>query len=61
MKVGDRYRALPIGSHLDTTKGVFCWQGGPGFVGKYSLVFVEKDEQGRKKRRNFLVNILPKY
>ncbi|NIM13105.1 MAG: hypothetical protein GTO45_13395 [Candidatus Aminicenantes bacterium] len=61
MKVGDQYRALPIGSYLDTTKGVFCWQAGPGFVGKYSLVFVEKDEQGRMKRRNILVNILPKF
>jgi hypothetical protein len=32
-------RALPVGSTLDTASGVFTWQPGPGFIGRYRLVF----------------------
>ncbi len=30
---------LPIGSTLDTVRGVLTWQPGPGFLGTYDLVF----------------------
>ena len=36
--VGDSLRSLPIGSTLDADKGLFYWQPGPGFIGKYDLV-----------------------
>jgi hypothetical protein len=38
--VGGQLRTLPIGSALDGATGVFTWQPGPGFVGRYELVFV---------------------
>jgi hypothetical protein len=36
---GDQRRALPIGSTLDRSTGRFYWQPGPGFIGKYTLLF----------------------
>ena len=38
-EVGGRRRALPVGSSLDATAGLFYWQPAPGFLGKYDLVF----------------------
>jgi hypothetical protein len=38
--VGDELRRLPVGSTLDTTRGVFYWMPGPGFLGTYDLRFV---------------------
>jgi hypothetical protein len=32
-------RGLPVGSTLDATRGIFTWQPGPGFIGRYRLVF----------------------
>jgi hypothetical protein len=39
--VGNAYRPLPIGSTLDARDGIFYWQPGPGFVGKYNFIFVK--------------------
>jgi len=58
--VGDQLRELPIGSTLDTDRGVFYWQPGPGFVGEYRLVFIGKEDQGQYTRKNVIVNIKPK-
>ncbi len=58
--VGDQLRELPIGSTLDKDRGVFYWQPGPGFVGEYRFVFIEKDNNGQLTRKNTLVNIEPK-
>jgi hypothetical protein len=30
---------LPIGSRIDPVDGTFTWQPGPGFIGRYDLVF----------------------
>jgi hypothetical protein len=38
--VGEEVRALPPGSTLDVSNGVFYWQLGPGFLGEFDLVFV---------------------
>ena len=44
--VGDaEFRPLPIGSRLDQTNGTFTWQPGPGFIGDYDFVFVQKTDQ----------------
>jgi hypothetical protein len=40
---------LPIGSTLDREKGIFYWSPGPGFLGKYNLVFT--DQEGKKQWR----------
>jgi hypothetical protein len=57
--VGDRLRELPIGSTLDKERGVFYWQPGPGFIGEYRIVFIEKDNDGQLTRKNIVVNIKP--
>ncbi|MCP4214112.1 MAG: BACON domain-containing protein [bacterium] len=54
-----RLVSLPVGSTLDTGKGIFYWQPGPGFMGKYPLVFVVKGSDGRKYREDVVVNIVP--
>jgi hypothetical protein len=56
--VGNRLKRLPIGSFLDAKQGVFYWAPGPGFVGVYELVFIDRSIK-RLQRVN--INILPKY
>jgi hypothetical protein len=51
-------KPLPVGSTLDTARGVFYWSPGPGFVGDYELVFVDI-LRNRLKRVD--IRILPKY
>ena len=48
---------LPIGSTLDTESGTFSWSPGPGFLGKYSLVFVLTDTNGlcSKKKIDIII------
>jgi len=56
--VGSQLRPLPIGSFLDTERGVFYWSPGPGFVGNYELVFVENYTQAVRKIN---IKISPRY
>lgn len=58
--IGNELRSLPIGSTLDTRKGIFYWQPGPGFFGEYRFVFVEEMQSGEMKRKNVTVTIEPK-
>jgi hypothetical protein len=60
MMVGDSVRALPVGSTLDMGKGIFYWQPGPGFLGRYRLVFVQTAANGQMIKKNIIVEILPK-
>ncbi|MCP4154820.1 MAG: hypothetical protein GY757_44270 [bacterium] len=39
MVVGTKLMPLPVGSHLNKEKGIFCWQPGVGFSGNYQLIF----------------------
>ena len=58
--IDDCFRSLPVGSTLDTNRGIFSWQPGPGFYGTYEFVFIKADGiNGRKVRVR--VKILPKY
>jgi len=59
--VGHRVRPLPIGSFLDSEKGIFYWQPGPGFVGSYRLVFIKKVPWGEYSKIKISLNILPKH
>jgi hypothetical protein len=54
-------RPLPIGSFLDTNRGVFKWQPGPGFVGNYELVFLRSIPGGFKTRVPVRLRIAPKF
>jgi M6 family metalloprotease-like protein len=59
--VGHQLRALPIGSTLDSERGVLSWQPGPGFVGEYNFVFMSKARSGIKNKKNIRVRILPAF
>jgi len=39
--LGDRLKALPVGSTLDNRRGIFYWLPGAGFVGDYTLAFTD--------------------
>lgn len=52
----DQLKPLPIGSTLDTIRGTFYWQPGPGFYGNYELLFL-KEEMKDKEIRRIPVNI----
>jgi len=56
--VGNRLKCLPIGSFLDARQGVFYWTPGPGFVGVYELVFIDRNI---KCLQRVNIQILPKY
>jgi hypothetical protein len=55
--VGSELRPLPIGSTFDSRRGVLYWQPGPGFLGEYRFVFVNRRD-GTKKF--VTLNIRPK-
>jgi len=48
--------SLPIGSTLDSERGIFYWQPGPGFIGEYRFVFIEKGDSGQVTKK--LVNVV---
>lgn len=60
MKVGNQLERLPVGSTLDTVENNFLWLPGPGFVGRFHLVFVVKDLDGKLTRMDVTVDIYPK-
>lgn len=47
----------PIGSSIPANQSQFVWQPGPGFSGKYRLVFQLQDEQGGIFKQKVWVNI----
>ncbi len=59
MIVGNRLKQLPVGSTLDLKKGIFCWIPGPGFLGEFNLVFVEKGPDGTLSKKKVTVTIVP--
>ncbi|MCP5050673.1 MAG: hypothetical protein GY940_26150, partial [bacterium] len=61
MKVGDRFKALPVGSFIVPGKDVFRWMTGPGFMGQYHLVFTGSDGFGNRMGKHIIINIVPKY
>jgi len=61
LAVDTQLRPLPIGSTLDAKKGIFCWQPGPGFIGEYRFVFIEKQADGELIKKMVQVFIKPKF
>jgi hypothetical protein len=61
MIVGNRLRTLPYGTYLDSDKGIFYWQPGPGFVGDYDFIFIKKDLKGTANGKKIRVHIGPKF
>jgi M6 family metalloprotease-like protein len=58
--VGKNLRSLPIGSTFDSRNGVFSWQPGPGFLGKYKIIFVKGTAGGGRTCKSVTVRIRPK-
>lgn len=56
----DRSKGLPIGSTLDTEKGVFYWMPGPGFLGVHTLHFAATDGANMGNPITLQVRIVPK-
>jgi hypothetical protein len=54
--------SLPIGSTLDTQRGIFYWQPGPGFIGSYNFLFIKgkKSSEFNKKIIALTIRIVPK-
>jgi phosphodiesterase/alkaline phosphatase D-like protein len=59
--VNNKLRSLPTGSTLNPNTGTFSWWPGPGYLGKYTLVFITKDETGQFYKEFVEINILPKF
>jgi hypothetical protein len=59
--VGQQHRTLPWGSLLDKEKGIFYWQPGHGYLGRYRLVFSETDDFGNQNRKDIEIIICPKF
>ncbi|HEX2694742.1 MAG TPA: hypothetical protein VHP61_03240, partial [Acidobacteriota bacterium] len=57
--VGDELRPLPAGATLDPVDGTFSWMPGPGFLGRYDLVFVSQAAEGFPVKRRVVVRIVP--
>jgi hypothetical protein len=61
LALGRERRKLPAGSFLDASKGIFHWQPGPGYIGEYRLVFIEKSPNGKTAKKQIRVVIIPKF
>jgi hypothetical protein len=61
LEVGEQLWQLPIGSTLDSQRGIFYWSPGPGFIGLYRLVFVGKGPDREMNKKIIDVNIVPKF
>ncbi len=57
--VGSQLRPLPIGSTLETKRGIFYWHPGPGFIGNYELVFIVRGKTGKFVRKHITIKIGP--
>jgi hypothetical protein len=49
---------LPVGASLDRL-GTFYWQPGPGFLGRFSLLFIRTDCTGQEQKLGVDVVIRP--
>ncbi|MCP5102907.1 MAG: hypothetical protein GY950_06000 [bacterium] len=52
---------LPVGSTLDSERGIFYWQPGAGFLGEYRFVFLVKAPDERMNTKPINVVIGPKF
>jgi len=57
--IKDQLKPPPIGSFMDTEKGVFHWQPGAGFYGIYNFIFI-KTHGNQSEKFKIRINILPK-
>jgi Leucine-rich repeat (LRR) protein/triacylglycerol esterase/lipase EstA (alpha/beta hydrolase family) len=58
--VGTQLKPLPVGTTLCEETGKFYWTPGPGFVGNYHFVFIERNHDNYLSRKEVIVDIRPK-
>jgi hypothetical protein len=58
---GQQLWPLPIGSTMDSEKGIFYWLPGPGFIGEYRFVFVKKGADGVMNKKLVKIKIVSKF
>jgi hypothetical protein len=46
--VGTELRPLPIGATFDSDRSILYWQPGPGFLGDYNFIFVDRIQNVKK-------------
>ena len=56
-----KFDKLPIDSILDAKSGTVSWSPGPGFLGRYSIVFVLMDSNGQTFKKSLEIEIEPKF
>lgn len=61
LQVGKELRPLPPGSFLDTVRGMFYWQAGNGFIGKYRFLFIKRNHMGQLEKKELKVVIHPEF
>jgi hypothetical protein len=61
MKVDQQLRPLPPGASIDAKNGILYWQPGPASFGKYQLVFISTDKTGKTYRKEFTIEVVPKF
>ena len=59
MIANNKFYPLPLGSTLKN--GTFYWTPGPGFIGEYRFIFVEKRQNGEHYRRPVIIKIVPMF
>ena len=60
LEVNERQSPLPIGSTLDIENGFFLWHPGPGFLGRFKLIFVIESHGGQFYKKPVVITIEPK-
>jgi hypothetical protein len=60
-RIGSELRQLPTGSILDPGAGIFYWLPGPGYVGKYRLLFISGTGTGKPLQTKVTIDIIPKW
>ena len=55
-KVLDTLRLAPVGSTLDTSRGMFYWLAGPAFMGDHDLIFTRRAPGGSVDQINVRIN-----
>ncbi|UCH96875.1 MAG: hypothetical protein JSV88_08495 [Candidatus Aminicenantes bacterium] len=53
--------SLPVGSTLDKKNKTFYWIPGPGFMGKYECLFIEKGKNGEIGKRKIEIEVNPNF
>lgn len=57
--IGDSLHPLPVGSYLNSEKGIFYWHPGPGFLGIHRLTFVI-EKNTRRLKKDIIIRIIRK-